>query len=59
MLFGLSPLELGLIALALVLLFGVGRLTKAGKDLGSGLRGFISGFKEGNEEAKKEEEKKE
>lgn len=54
--FGIQEL---LILLVIVLvLFGVGRISKIGKELGSSIRSFRSGLKGEDEETKKEETKK-
>ena len=42
----LGPLEIGLIVLAIVLLFGASRLPKLGKSMGQSIRGFKSGLQE-------------
>lgn len=57
--FGLP--ELLIILAVIVLLFGIGRISKIGKELGSGIRSFKEGL-QGKDEAKeetKEEDKKE
>ena len=64
--FGLP--ELLIILVVVILLFGVGRISKISKELGSGIRSFKEGLKgeekkeetkETKEEATKEEPKKE
>jgi sec-independent protein translocase protein TatA len=45
MLGGLSPLELGIILVIVVLLFGVGRISKIAGEMGSGIRAFREGLK--------------
>lgn len=50
----LGPLELGIILVIIILLFGVGRIGKIAGEMGSGVRAFREGLK-GPE---KEEEKK-
>jgi len=60
----LSPVELGLILLIIIVLFGVGRISKLGGELGSGIRSFRDGLKgddgdEADKEAGKESNKKE
>lgn len=44
--FGLSPLELGIIILVIVLLFGTRRLPELGSGLGKAISNFRSSFKE-------------
>ena len=51
--------ELLIILVIVILLFGVGRISKIGKELGSSIRSFRTGLKGDEEEAKKEETKKE
>jgi len=46
--------ELVIILIIILLLFGVGRLSKLGKDLGSGIREFKKGL-EGDETEEEEE----
>jgi len=45
---GLSPLELGVLAGVVVLLFGVKRLPELGSGLGQGISNFRKAFREGN-----------
>lgn len=52
--FGLGPTELIIILLIVVLLFGVGRLSKLGGELGSGIREFRKGIS-GDDDAAEEE----
>ena len=52
----LGPTELLIILGIVILLFGVGRLSKIGSELGTGIRAFRTGLK-GDDEEKKEEEK--
>jgi sec-independent protein translocase protein TatA len=56
----LGPLELGIILVIVILLFGVGRIGKIAGELGTGVRSFRDGLK-GDDEKKEEvkEEKKE
>ena len=54
--FRLGPLELTIILLIVVVLFGVGRLGKIGTDLGTAIREFRKGL-QGDE--KKDEKKDE
>jgi sec-independent protein translocase protein TatA len=50
----LGPLELGIILVIVILLFGVGRIGKISGELGSGIRAFRKGLK-GDDEKKEEE----
>ena len=50
----LGPLEIGIIVLVVILLFGVGRISKVGGELGSGIRAFKQGI-QGDEKEQKEE----
>ncbi len=50
----LGPLELVIILVILVLLFGVGRIGKIAGEMGSGIRSFRKGLKGPEEEAEKE-----
>lgn len=45
-----------IILIIVILIFGVGRLTKIGQDLGAGIRSFRKGLS-GDEETKEEEKK--
>lgn len=56
MLGGLSPLELGIILVIVVLLFGVGRISKIAGEMGSGIRAFREGLKGDEKEAESEQE---
>ncbi len=49
----LGPVELGIILVIVILLFGVGRIGKIAGELGSGVRSFREGLK-GPEDEKKE-----
>ena len=51
----LGPLEIGLIVLAIVLVFGVGKVADVGGVLGRSIREFRRELKEGQEEEQKEE----
>ena len=51
----LGPLELIIILVIVVLLFGVGRIGKIAGELGSGVRSFREGLKSPEEEEKAEE----
>ncbi len=46
--FGLSPLELAICALVIVLLFGTKRLPELGSGLGKAISNFRSSYKEGS-----------
>ena len=48
--FGLKPLELGIILLTLLLLFGASKLPKLARSLGSSAREFRKGVEEGKAE---------
>jgi sec-independent protein translocase protein TatA len=50
--------ELLIILVIVILLFGVGRISKIGKELGSSIRSFRDGLKGNEEEVKKEDETK-
>ena len=51
----LGPLELVIILVIVVLLFGVGRIGKIAGELGSGINSFRKGLKNPEEEAEKED----
>jgi sec-independent protein translocase protein TatA len=53
--FGLS--EILLILILVVLIFGVGRISKVAKELGSSIRSFREGLKSDDEPEKKDQEK--
>ena len=53
--FRLGPLELVIILVIVILLFGVGRIGKIAGELGSGIRAFRDGL-QGDKDEKKEEE---
>ena len=48
----LSPIHWIVVLLIVVLIFGTGKLKNIGKDLGSGIKGFKDGLKEGQDETK-------
>ncbi len=48
----LGPLELTIILLIVILLFGPGRLGKVAGELGKGIRSFREGLKDSDEERK-------
>ena len=50
--FGLGPLELGLIIVVLIMLFGAQRLSDVGGSLGKGIKEFRKNIKDDEEEAK-------
>jgi sec-independent protein translocase protein TatA len=56
--FGLNPWELGLILMAILLLFGAKRVPEIGRSLGKGIREFKSSVEGKYEEAAKTEEEK-
>lgn len=57
--FGMKPLELGIIVLILLLLFGASKLPKLARSLGSSAREFRKGVEEGaNAKAGESEETK-
>jgi sec-independent protein translocase protein TatA len=56
--FRLGPTELIIILIIVVLLFGVGRISKISGELGSGIRAFRDGLK-GDQEKKPEDEQDE
>jgi sec-independent protein translocase protein TatA len=55
---GLRPMEIALIAFALLLLFGASRLPQLGSSLGSAIRNFKKGFSTDVEEKPADTEKK-
>jgi len=50
----LGPLEIGIIVLVVILLFGVGRISKVGGELGSGNRAFKQGLQSDEKEQKED-----
>lgn len=58
LMFRLGPTELILILVIVILLFGVGRISKIAGELGSGLRSFRQGLKPEGEESSESEETK-
>ncbi len=52
---GIGPLEIGLIVLVILIVFGVGKLPQVGGAVGKGLRAFRKG-QSGEDEAVAEEE---
>jgi sec-independent protein translocase protein TatA len=55
----LGPLELGIILVIVILLFGVGRIGKVAGEMGSGIRSFRDGLKGSEDKEQEEETKKE
>ena len=51
----LGPWELGIILIIVLLIFGVGRVSKLGSELGKGVSSFRHGLNEGIEDEKDEE----
>jgi sec-independent protein translocase protein TatA len=56
--FGLNPWELGLILMAILLLFGAKRVPEIGRSLGKGIREFKSSVEGKDEDPSKSEEDK-
>lgn len=54
----LGPMELVVIALIALLLFGAGRIADIGKGLGQGIKNFKQGLKEADEVDKDDDAKK-
>ena len=48
----LGPLEIGLIVLAIVLVFGVGKFSSLGRDLGTSIKEFRRAVKDDDDEKK-------
>lgn len=57
--FRLGPTELIIILIIVILLFGVGRISKIAGELGSGIRAFRKGLGEAEAEKEVEEDKPE
>lgn len=57
MLSRVGPTELIIILVIVLLLFGVGRVSRIGKELGSAVSAFRKGLKEGQEDETTEEGK--
>ena len=55
--FRLGPVELGIILIIVIVLFGVGRIGKIGSDLGTAIREFRKGMQGGDEEKKDDTQK--
>ena len=56
---GLGVPELLLILAVVLILFGVGRISKIGGELGKGIKAFREGVKEGQEESAEKSEQTE
>jgi sec-independent protein translocase protein TatA len=54
----LGMMELVVILVIVILIFGVNKIPQLGKGLGEGIRNFKSSIKEGQEEPKDKSEKK-
>ncbi|MCD4803009.1 MAG: twin-arginine translocase TatA/TatE family subunit [Anaerolineales bacterium] len=54
---GLGPLELGIILVIIIIIFGVGRISKVGGELGKGIKAFKDGLEIEEEEEVEGEEK--
>ncbi len=52
--FRLGPVELGIILIIVIVLFGVGRIGKIGADLGVAIREFRKGLQSDDEKKKDE-----
>jgi len=50
--------ELVVILVIILIVFGAGKISKLGGDLGAGIKNFKKAMKEGDEESKKIDEKK-
>jgi len=57
--FRLGPLELVIILVIVILLFGVGRIGKIAGELGSGIRAFRDGLQGDKDEDKEDSDKTE
>lgn len=58
MISGLGWPELLLILAVVMLVFGVGRISKVGSELGKGISAFREGVREGQEDSEKKDEQK-
>jgi len=45
-----GPLELGIILVIIIIVFGVGRISKIGGELGNGIKAFKNGLQSEDEE---------
>ncbi|MCA9983287.1 MAG: twin-arginine translocase TatA/TatE family subunit [Anaerolineales bacterium] len=52
---GLGTTELLIILVLVIVLFGVGRISKIGNELGKGISGFRQGLREGQDEFKEKD----
>jgi sec-independent protein translocase protein TatA len=55
----LGPLEIIIVFLIVILLFGVGRISKISKELGTGIRAFKEGLQGENEDENEQPNNKE
>jgi sec-independent protein translocase protein TatA len=53
-----GPLEIGLILVIILIVFGVGKLPQVGEAFGKGIRAFKKGTSEGEKETKAEKQTK-
>lgn len=51
---GLGPWELGIILVIVIIIFGVGRISKLGGELGKSVSSFRQGLKDGMEDDEEE-----
>ncbi|PID86146.1 MAG: twin-arginine translocase TatA/TatE family subunit [Chloroflexi bacterium] len=52
----LGPWEWGIILIIIVIIFGVGRISKLGSEMGKGIRAFREGLQEIQDQEEKEDE---
>ncbi len=55
--FGLSVTELVIVAVVIILIFGVNKIPQLGKGLGEGIRNFKSSLRDAQEEPQNKKEK--